>query len=349
MVLLSVCGSITINAESPYTYTYYVTLANGTNQIWKSDKEISNAVATGSYYYDPNTGMYIERAAPTRAVYRSELTANACILSWNGEEWVISLPVITCNANVDTMYHTVFCYNAVNSVTTNMPSGFPDYNDMTLEEIVDGITTDKISSALDQTESEIADSILEQTQAIIDTLTGVDINTDTFYQMQDLTLSIVMQYYSLSDPTMMDGEFLNLLSEMYSILHMLKNNNKQEFSVTDVLVLNNIYEMVTNLIGQVQQNRREEDYWDDRDIDESTSDGMQQSDKEEVDYLNELIAETEKSISEISPAKDFTTAQVMVATQIVDGIWENPIIKKLIPVAACFMVVCVVLGVKYRL
>lgn len=345
MVLLSVCGSITINADSPYSFTYYVTLANGTNQIWKSDKEITNAVATGNYYYDPNTGMYIERAAPTRAVYRSELTANACILSWNGEEWVVSLPVITCNANVDTMYHTVFCYNAVNSVTNNKPSGFPDYNDMTLEEIVDGITDQKITSALDQAESQIAESIIQQTQTIIDTLTGIDLNSENIYTLQDAVLAMVTQYYKLNDPTVMDYQFEVVLEELAFTLNLIKGS-KDNFSVTDVLVLNNIYETVTNLIGQVQQNRREEYYWDDRDIDESVSDEIQSSAEEEIDYL-ENLTETVQRISDLNDGID--DASVNRIQSVVTAVWELEFFKKILPVVAILMVISVALGVKFKL
>ena len=112
---------------------------------------------------------------------------------------------------------------------------------------------------------------------------------------------------------------------------------------------------VTNALtyGQVVNDtllqEEEEAYWNERDIDSSVSQDIQQSDQQEIDYLEDLIAETEKSISELSPSANFTSQQIQTATEIVDGIWENPIVKKIIPLAACFMVVCVVLGVKYRL
>lgn len=94
---------------------------------------------------------------------------------------------------------------------------------------------------------------------------------------------------------------------------------------------------------------QEEKFWETRDIGDETSANAQISDQEEIDYLNSLIAETTEKISDLSPSDDFTPEQIATTTEIVEGIWENPIIKKIIPLAACFMVICVALGIRYRL
>lgn len=102
-------------------------------------------------------------------------------------------------------------------------------------------------------------------------------------------------------------------------------------------------------VNDVLLQEQEEAFWETRDINSEVSNKVQQSDQEEIDYLNSLIAETEMSISDMSPSKTLTEEQIQTSTEIINGIWENPIIKKIIPVAACFMVVCVCLGIRYKL
>lgn len=94
---------------------------------------------------------------------------------------------------------------------------------------------------------------------------------------------------------------------------------------------------------------KEEAFWETRDIKENISDEAQTSDQQEIDYLQTLMSETTKQISELSPSDNFTQEQISTANEIVTGVWENPIIKKIIPLAACFMVICVALGIRYKL
>lgn len=94
---------------------------------------------------------------------------------------------------------------------------------------------------------------------------------------------------------------------------------------------------------------KEEAFWETRDIKENISNEAQTSDQQEIDYLQSLITETTKQISQLSPSDNFTQEQISTASEIVTGVWENPIIKKIIPLAACFMVICVALGIRYKL
>lgn len=84
------------------------------------------------------------------------------------------------------------------------------------------------------------------------------------------------------------------------------------------------------------------------DLDKDTSESAIQSDQEELDYLDELTGETLGTIQDISPEKEFSEQQKTEGTNILSVIWNNDLIKKLIPICACFMVVCVVLGIRYK-
>ena len=85
-----------------------------------------------------------------------------------------------------------------------------------------------------------------------------------------------------------------------------------------------------------------------KDLSQDASDKSQQSDQEELDYLDELTAETTATVEQIAPSKNFTTGQTGEAQEVLNLIWENEFVKRLLPMCAGFMVVCVVLGIRYK-
>lgn len=84
------------------------------------------------------------------------------------------------------------------------------------------------------------------------------------------------------------------------------------------------------------------------DLSLGSSDKSQASDQAELDYLDELNAETTATVEQLAPSKNFTSTQTGEAQQVLELIWENEFVKRLLPMCAGFMVVCVVLGVKYK-
>lgn len=85
-----------------------------------------------------------------------------------------------------------------------------------------------------------------------------------------------------------------------------------------------------------------------KDLSQDASDKSQQSDQEELDYLDELTAETTSTVEQLAPSKNFTSGQTGEAQEVLDLIWENEFVKRLLPMCAGFMVVCVVLGIRYK-
>lgn len=313
MVLSLVLGSITIKAESPYTYTYYIVLANGGYQIWYSDKEVEITDQSGIRVYDPNTGTNYEFNYTGR-IWVSEITSNALIATWNGDGWSYSLPVYTMS-DMSTLDKTMWGYDPpMLYLDDYMRDGFPEPPaNEDIQEIIQG-------------ELNGTTQVTTQANVYIANITNV-YNT---YTAGNITLEEAKQEVEANVDSLSD-----LAQEPTATL-------KDAITVQNGLTYGQI---VNDTLLQEQ----EEAYWNERDIDSSVSTKVQQSDQEEIDYLESLIAETEKTISELSPSKEFTSEQISTASEIVEGVWENPIIKKIIPVAACFMVVCVVLGVKYRL
>lgn len=314
MVLSSVCiFTIRTKADSPYTYTYYIVLANGGYQIWYSDKEVEITDQSGIRVYDPNTGTNYEFNYTGR-IWVSEITSNALIATWNGDGWTYSLPVYTMSdrSNLD---ETMWGYDPpMLYLDDYMRPGFPEPpENEDIQEVI-------------QKELNGTSTVTDQANVYITNITNVyNSYTAGSITLEDAKAEVEENVNSLSD----------LAQEPTATL-------KDAITVQNGLTYGQI---VNDTLLQEQ----EEAYWNERDIDSSVSSKVQQSDQEEIDYLESLIAETEKTISELSPSKEFTPEQISTASEIVEGVWENPIIKKLIPVAACFMVVCVVLGVKYKL
>lgn len=86
-----------------------------------------------------------------------------------------------------------------------------------------------------------------------------------------------------------------------------------------------------------------------QDLNPNVSEELQKSDIDELLYLEQLLINSgEQTVNDISPSKSFTQAQKNETKQLMDIIWQNEFIKRLIPLCAGFMVVCVALGVKYK-
>lgn len=85
-----------------------------------------------------------------------------------------------------------------------------------------------------------------------------------------------------------------------------------------------------------------------KDLSQQVSEKVQQSDQEELDYLDELEAETTSTIAQLAPSQNFTGGQTGDAQEVLELVWENEFVKRLLPMCAGFMVVCVVLGIRYK-
>lgn len=88
------------------------------------------------------------------------------------------------------------------------------------------------------------------------------------------------------------------------------------------------------------------------DLDDSVSESAQNSDKEELEYLEDIEAETTDDIDSLKSKVDNTISESQanqVKNNVIAPILQNTLIVKLLPIAALFMVLAVTLGFKYRL
>lgn len=85
------------------------------------------------------------------------------------------------------------------------------------------------------------------------------------------------------------------------------------------------------------------------DVSQEASDKSQASDAEELAFLDELEAETTTTVEQLSPKNTYTASEISDTGTVLDLIWEIDILKKIVGIAACFMVISVALGVRYKL
>lgn len=83
-------------------------------------------------------------------------------------------------------------------------------------------------------------------------------------------------------------------------------------------------------------------------LDKSVSEKSQQSDQEELEYLDSL--ETTSSIQDMSPSQQMQTQEQSGNVQpLLSVIWDNELIKIILPLTAGFLVISVALGRKFKL
>lgn len=84
-------------------------------------------------------------------------------------------------------------------------------------------------------------------------------------------------------------------------------------------------------------------------LDKTVSDKSQQSDNEELEYIGNLQSETTSTLEDLSISSTLDSNDTGEAKNIFTIVWENKAVKMFLPIAACFMIICIVLGAKYKL
>lgn len=138
------------------------------------------------------------------------------------------------------------------------------------------------------------------------------------------------------------------LQQLNEILQkLIELQQSGDLSIPDLIKINNAIEYNQSLIMQVLQ-QSEFDYWNLRDISPSVSSDSQQSDKSEIEYVNSI--DSGSTIADIAPSKILNQQSRSGGIQeFLTIIWDNSLIKLILPVVAGFVVISVVLGRKFKL
>ena len=136
------------------------------------------------------------------------------------------------------------------------------------------------------------------------------------------------------------------MQELRGYAYQLAQLMNGELSVSDVEVINAGTNVVNNFIEIISNNSE---------LKKEVSELSQQSDKDELDFIESI--ETEQSIEDLAPSKIYIQGQTATAdnndgvsiTELFQAVWNNALVKILIPIFAGFSIVAVVLGRKYKL
>lgn len=136
------------------------------------------------------------------------------------------------------------------------------------------------------------------------------------------------------------------MQELRGYAYQLAQLLTTDISISDVEVINTGTNVVNNFIEIISNNSE---------LNKDVSDRSQMSDKDELDFIESI--ETDKSVEDLAPSKIYLQGQVSTTDNnggetiqdLFNAVWNNALVKILVPIFAGFAVVAVVLGRKYKL
>lgn len=129
------------------------------------------------------------------------------------------------------------------------------------------------------------------------------------------------------------------MQELRGYAYQLSQLMTGNLSVSDVEVINAGTNVVNNFIDIIANNSE---------LDKEISEKAQQSNDEELEYLESL--ETTSSIQDLAPSQSMKAqAQSSGMQNLLTVLWDNALIKIVLPLTAGFLVISVALGRKFKL
>lgn len=167
---------------------------------------------------------------------------------------------------------------------------------------------------------------LEITTAVKNAITGYINQSNTAYTE-----------YTNGNKT--QSETITTLQNQVIYLNQIITNGTAKNSA-DIEAVNSAINTVQSIINNVSNYS---------DVDKELSSEYESGEQAEKEFLEDEIAETTSQIQDMSAEQQFSSQQKTESLNILGSIWDLEIFKRLIPICAVFMVVCVAIGVKYRL
>lgn len=147
-------------------------------------------------------------------------------------------------------------------------------------------------------------------------------------------------YNDFISGTKTQSEAINLIQQQIINLNNMITSG-QASSAADVAAVNAAINSVQNTSNSVHNYAE---------LDKSISDKSQLSDQAELNYLDELQSETTSQLQDFAPSKQMNSQQQNeVKTNLLNLIWDNELIKMILPLSGACMIICVALGIKYKL
>lgn len=136
------------------------------------------------------------------------------------------------------------------------------------------------------------------------------------------------------------------MQELRGYAYQLAQLLTTDISISDVEVINTGTNVVNNFIEIISNNSE---------LNKDVSDRSQLSDQNELDFIESI--ETEKSVEDLAPSKIYIQGQASTTdnntgeslTDLFNAVWNNAIVKIMVPIFAGFSVIAVIFGRKYKL
>lgn len=176
-----------------------------------------------------------------------------------------------------------------------------------------------------------------QQELLLKPSTSVTTSVQTILQ----AVSNLVQQYQAGTVTQAQA-----MQELRGYAYQLAQLIQTDTTISDIEVINTGTNVVNNFIEIISNNSE---------LKKEVSDLSQQSDKDELDFIESI--ETDKSVEDLAPSKIYLQGQVSTTDStggetiqdLFNAVWNNALVKILVPIFAGFAVVAVVLGRKYKL
>ena len=214
-----------------------------------------------------------------------------------------------------------------------------------------GITKEEMQAAIDNAISQLNDlsdnsgNTLADLMAINNALTYAQTvqdelllkpSTSVITSVQTILQQVSNLVQQYQNGTVAQAEAMKQLREYAYQLSQLMSG---DLTISDVEAINTGTNVVNNFINVIANSNE---------LNKNVSDKAQQSDSDELDYLDSL--ETTSTISDLAPSKKMQTqAQSSGIQSLLSVVWDNELIKIVLPLTAGFLVVAVALGRKFKL
>lgn len=176
-----------------------------------------------------------------------------------------------------------------------------------------------------------------QQELLLKPSTSVTTSVQTILQ----AVSNLVQQYQAGTVTQAQA-----MQELRGYAYQLAQLIQTDTTISDIEVINTGTNVVNNFIEIISNNSE---------LKKEVSDLSQKSDKDELDFIESI--ETDKSVEDLAPSKIYLQGQVSTTDSnggetiqdLFKAVWDNALVKILVPIFAGFSVVAVVLGRKYKL
>lgn len=260
------------------------------------------------------------------------------------EETIINIVNNSLNATTETTTQANQIQTNINNYYTSYQNGGISQEEM--QQYVDAALED-LRNLNNNSSNTLADLIainnaLTYTQTVQqEILLRPSTNVTTSVQTILQAVSNLVQQYQNRTVTQAQA-----MQELRGYAYQLAQLMNGELSVSDVEVINAGTNVVNNFIEIISNNSE---------LKKEVSELSQKSDKDELDFIESI--ETEQSIEDLAPSKIYLQGKASTIdsnggetiTDLFQAVWNNALVKILIPIFAGFSIVAVVLGRKYKL